>query len=198
MQQENFSGEQSLELIRSMINKAKNQFSENGHLYLVWGWVVFICSVTQFVLLHFLNYEKHYLVWLFIWVAVVYQFIYLYRNRNKQLVKTYMSEILSYVWQVFIVLILLTTFLFSMLPEGERYKFIDPFILLLYGMPTFLSGKILRFTPLVLGGIGCWILSMASAYLPYEYQMLCLAFAVIVAWIVPGYLLRKRYNFENK
>lgn len=109
-----------------------------------------------------------------------------------------MSEILSYVWQVFLVLLLLATFLFSMLSEVDRYKFLYSFILLLYGMPTFLSGKILRFTPLVVGGMCCWILSLVSAYLPYEYQILCLAFAVIVAWIVPGYLLRKRYNFENK
>jgi hypothetical protein len=30
---------ESLRLISSMINKAKNDFSESGTLYLLWGWL---------------------------------------------------------------------------------------------------------------------------------------------------------------
>ena len=46
---ENLSAQESMNLISSMIHKAKNQFSENGHLYLLWGWTIFICSVFQFI-----------------------------------------------------------------------------------------------------------------------------------------------------
>jgi hypothetical protein len=53
MQQEKpFSELDSIALIESMINKAKNQFSDNGHLYLLWGWVIFICSAGQFILMN--------------------------------------------------------------------------------------------------------------------------------------------------
>ena len=53
MQEENISGKESLAIIESMINKAKNQFSENGHLYLLWGWAVFVCSIAQFILMNY-------------------------------------------------------------------------------------------------------------------------------------------------
>ena len=42
MQEQEFSPQQSLNLIESMINKARNRFSENGHLYLLWGWVILL------------------------------------------------------------------------------------------------------------------------------------------------------------
>ena len=124
MQEENLSGSQSLALIQSMINKAKNQFGENGHLYLVWGWVILFCSLLQFVLLNYLKYPNHEMVWMLTWVAVIYQFIYLYRNRKKEKVKTYMGDILSYVWLVFVVLLILNLSLISILLKGDAYKLI--------------------------------------------------------------------------
>lgn len=197
MQEEKLSGSQSIELIQSMINRARNQFSENGHLYLVWGWVVFICSILEFILIRFLDYPQHYLVWLLTWLVLIYQFIYLYKNRKKEKVKTYTGEIVSYVWMVFAILLLLIIIISSS-QKMNNTGLISPFILALYGMPTFLSGKILQFPPLVLGGIGCWILSLVSLYMPYEFQILFLGLSVIIAWIIPGYLLRKRYQTENQ
>ena len=73
----------SLQLIESMINKAKNQFDENGHLYLLWGWVVLFCSVAHFILLYFVSYDRAYLVWLLTWGVVIYQIIYLSKKRKK-------------------------------------------------------------------------------------------------------------------
>ena len=56
--QEQFNEQNSLALIQSMINKAKNNFSESGTLYLVWGIVVFICSIIQFVGVNILQNDK--------------------------------------------------------------------------------------------------------------------------------------------
>ena len=198
MHEENLSGSQSIELIQSMINRARNQFSENGHLYLIWGWVVLICSILQFILIRFLDYPHHYFVWMLTWLALIYQFIYLYKNRKKEKVKTYTGEIISYVWMVFAILLLITLFITSSQNGHNNFKLISPFILALYGMPTFLSGKILRFPPLVWGGIGCWTLALIAMYIPYEFQVLFFGLSVIIAWIIPGYLLRKRYQTENQ
>jgi hypothetical protein len=64
-------------------------------------------------------------------------------------------------------------------------------------MPTFLSGIILKFKPLVIGGISCWLLAVVSVFIPMEYQLLCIAAAVIFAWIIPGYLLKANFKREN-
>ena len=197
MADENFSAEQSLQVIQSMIEKAKNQFSENGHLYLLWGWVVFTCSVAQFVLLKFVQYEKHYLVWLASWLAVIYQFVYL-RKKNKQVkVKTYADHIIGYVWLTFFMLMMLIGFLLGQTGGNEYYKLFSPAFLALYGMPTFLSGILLRFRPLLIGGIGCWTLSVLAYFIPYDYQLLLLSAAMVIAWIIPGYILRSNYQKQK-
>jgi hypothetical protein len=192
-----FSPEESLEVIQTMINTARNKFSENGHLYLLWGWVVFVCATTQFVLLNYFRYQYHYMVWMLTWAAFIYQTIYLYRNKRKEKVRTYADNLIGFVWIVFVVLMFLFGFMFSReLGEGY-YKVMSPGFLALYGMPTFLSGVILRFRPLIIGGVFCWILSIAAAYISYEYQLLLLSAAMIVAWIIPGYAFRARYKKEN-
>jgi hypothetical protein len=192
-----FSGQESLELIQSMINRARHQFSENGHLYLIWGWVVLLCSVGQFILMNVVNYEKHYLVWTLTWVAVIYQTIYLYKKKKSRTVRTYTDDILSFVWVVFIILMFLFGYLFGSVLGQEYYKFINPGFLALYGMPTFLSGVIIRFRPLQIGAVCCWVLSAIAPYVPYRYQILLLSAGVIAAWIVPGYILRARYKKQN-
>lgn len=197
MQQETFSPQQSLQVIQGMIDKAKNQFSENGHLYLLWGWVVFICSVAQFVLLKFVEYEKHYLVWMLTWVAVIYQFIYLAKKKRKEKVKTYADNIVGFVWLTFIVTMILLGFILAYGQPGNYYKLINPVFLSLYAIPTFLSGIILRFRPLIIGGASCWGLAILSSFIPYEYQLLLLSTAMIIAWIIPGYLLRAKYKQQK-
>ncbi|MGB8193655.1 MAG: hypothetical protein WCF67_17115 [Chitinophagaceae bacterium] len=192
-----FSPQQSLAVIQSMIETARNQFSENGHLYLLWGWVVFVCSLAQFVLMNYFKYEHHYIVWMLTWAAFIYQFIYIARTRKKDKVKTYADRMIGYVWVAFVVLMFLFGFLFGREMGDEYYKLMSPGFLSLYGMPTFLSGIILRFRPLVIGGIGCWVLAVTSSYIPYEYQLLLLSAAMVVAWIIPGYLLRTKYKKEN-
>jgi len=192
-----FTQAQGLELIQSMINKAKNRFSENGHLYLLWGWTVLICSTAQFILETYVHYPRAYLVWTLTWIVVIYQSVYLYRRGKKARVQTYTDSIIGFVWLTFVILMFLFGFLFGQVMGKDYYKFISPCFLALYGMPTFLSGIILRFKPLWIGGICCWILSMIAPLLLYNYQLLLLPLAVIIAWIIPGYLLRARYKKEN-
>lgn len=192
-----FSQVQGLELIESMINKARNRFSENGHLYLLWGWTVLICSIAQFILLHFVHYTHHYVVWVLTWLAVIYQLIYLNRKQKRTTVKTYTDEILRYVWITFVILMFLFGFLFGQVLGGKYYTFMNPIFLALYGMPTFLSGIILQTRPLMIGGICCWVLSVIATLIPYHYQLLLLSLAVVIAWIVPGYALQARFKKEN-
>ena len=197
MEEENLSGQQSLEVIESMINRAKNQFSENGTLYLLWGWWVFVCSIAQFILLNVVHYEKHWIVWWSMWVILIYQLFYLRKKRNRTRVRTYTDEIIGFVWITFFILIVLLVFLIARADNENIAGMIDPAFLILYGMPTFLSGIILKFRPLIIGGIGCWILSVIASFVSTEYHLLFLPVAMLIAWITPGYLLRKRFKMQK-
>lgn len=187
--EENFSPEESLDVIQSMINRAKNQFSENGDLYLLWGWWVFICSIAEYILLNYVHFEMHWIVWWTFIFILIYQFLYLKKKSRLQRVRTYTDHVIGYVWLTFLVLMALLIFLVERL-EPNKADLIDPAFLMLYGMPTFLSGIILKFRPLILGAIGCWILAVISTFIPSQYHLLLIPVAMLIAWIIPGYILR--------
>ncbi len=203
MNNSDFSPQESLQLIESMIKKAQNKFAENGHLYLLWGWVVFICGILQFVLLHFFQYKEHYSVWMITWVVAIYQIIYLKKKQKQKIVKTYYDEVIGYVWMSFVAAMFLIGFAITNISNifDKYYLLFTPCIIVLYGIPVFLSGILLRFKALTYGGIGCWVLSFAASrslvQLSYDYQLLFIPTAMLVAWIIPGYLMRKKYLQTN-
>lgn len=194
MQADNFSPKDSLQLIDQMINQAKNRFSENGFLYLLWGWLILICSVGHFVLIKTKLFKHPEWIWASTWLAVIFQVIYLVKTKKKETVKTYSENIINHIWISFGICMFLVAFILGRIEGWDR---IYSLFLMLYGTPTFLSGVAMQFTPLKAGGIVCWVLAFVSVFIDPVYGLLLLGVAVIAAWIIPGYLLRKRYNQQN-
>ena len=195
MQSENFSPKDSLLLIDSMINQAKNRFSENGFLYLLWGWLILFCSLGQFILMQLQLFKHPEMIWMSTWLAVIFQVIYLIKTKKKEVVKTYSENIINYIWVSFGICMFILAFI---LGRSQGWDNVYSLFLMLYGTPTFLSGVVMQFKPLRVGGIVCWVLAVASTFIAPLYGLLLLAVAMIAAWIVPGYLLRKKYNQQNK
>ena len=193
-QNENLSPNDSLQLINNMINQAKNRFSENGFLYLLWGWVIFFCSIGHFIFLKLNWFKNPEIIWAISWLAVIFQVIYLSRKKKKETVKTYSENIINYIWVSFVICMLVISIIIS---KTHSWHLINSLILLLYGTPTFLSGIAMQFKPLVIGGIICWSLAIISVFVLPIYVLLLLATAVIAAWIIPGYLLRKKFKNQN-
>jgi hypothetical protein len=185
---------QSLKLIEEMIMQAKGKFGENGHLYLLWGWVIFICSTFHFIALKWNLLSKPEMIYMLTWAAFIYQGFYSYKNRAKKKVSSYTDDLIGAVWLVFVCSGMLMAFVVS---QKAGWETIYPLILMIYGIPTILSGVILRFKPLIYGGIFCWILCIVSPFVPFVYSLLFISFAVLVAWIIPGYLMQRRYTIEN-
>lgn len=193
----NFSPQQSIQLIESMINRAKDKFAEDGSMYLVWGWFVFVCSLLQFVLLHVFKYQHHYIVWLATLPVFIYQYFYTKKKYTSKTVITYTDSIIGFVWITFSIVIVLLGFLIGFLTTGEYYTHIIHILLAVYGMPVFLTGVIVRFKPLIYGGIACWILCIISTFIKnYDYQFLLIPVAMLFAWIIPGYRLRAKYKSQ--
>ena len=194
MENEKMEPVHSLMLIESMIKTAKNRFSDNGHLYLLWGWVVLICSVGHFAAIQWNLFGHPEWIWGLTWVALLYQTVYLIRLKKKIRVSTYTDDILKAIWMVFVGCGLLLAVVVGRLGDWNT---MDPLIVMLYGIPTILSGTVLRFKPLVWGGIICWMLCMVSVFLPLRYNLLMVSLAVIAAWIIPGYMMKQKFAKEN-
>jgi hypothetical protein len=195
MNQENFSPQESLRLIQSMITKTKKTFADNSIYFLVWGWITFLACAGQFVLKHIFEYEKHYIVWTMIFIGIFFS-IYQGRKENKTVkAKTYIDESIKHLWAGMAISFFVLGMILTQLGWGTS---IFPFYIMLYGLGTFVSGSIIQFKPLIIGGLIAWGLAIGSTFASYDYQMLYGAASILFSYIIPAYLLRAKNKHSNE
>jgi hypothetical protein len=195
MTEENFSPQESLRLIQSMITKTKQDISESSIHFLVWGWITLIACTGQFVLKHIFNYEKHYMVWLLTIVGIIFSNWYSFKERKTRKVKTYIGDSINHLWIGMAIAYLVLSIILTVIGWNSP---VFPFFILLYGLGSFISGSIIQFRPLVIGGIVAFILAIASVFAEYDYQMLFGAAAILFSYIIPAYLLRAKNKQSNE
>jgi hypothetical protein len=176
--------EESLRIIHEMISAAKNDVKADAFIFLLWGWLVFAASLSQFILIK-MNVEWNSLPWMLMPIGGLITIVYSVRAGKKDKTKTAVTESLKYTWIAFSAALLIILFFNSM-----HFLQVLPCIMVLYGMGLFLSGAALRFKPLIFGGIFCWICAVAGFEVQNIYQLLILAAAVMGGYIIPGYLLK--------
>lgn len=187
MEAEKFSPHESLKLIQAMLDKTKQDMGNNSVHFLLWGWVTFIACIGQYILKNIVHTEKHSLVWLIIFPAIIISIWMGFRDRRTQKSQTYIGDSMKYLWMgMGISFFVLGLILGKMGWESNVF----PFFMLLYGLGTFVSGQFLRFKPLIIGGIMAWVLAIVSGYFSYDFQILFGAGAILVSYIIPAYLLR--------
>ena len=134
--------------------------------------------------------NSNWYAWFITPVALIIHFYFIAIDRKTEKVKTYISQANSYLWMAIGFSFLVLAFIFSRI--GWQYSF--PFYILFYGMGTSVSGALLQFRPMVLGGASCFVLAAVAAYIPYDLQILLTAFAILISYIIPGHLLRARHR----
>jgi len=67
---------------------------------------------------------------------------------------------------------------------------------MLAGIPTFLSGIIARFSPLMVGGIAFWVCAVAAYFFPGAGMFIAAA-AVLTGYIIPGYMLKRKVDHDS-
>jgi hypothetical protein len=195
MTEENFTPQESISLIQSMINKTKKDLSDSSIYFLVWGWITLIACTGQFVLKHIFDYEKHYLVWWLVVVGIIFSAWYGTKQDKAKKVKTYVGDSIKYLW----IGMGIAYFVLSMILSRYGWdKIVFPFFIMLYGLGTFVSGNIIQFRPLVVGGILAFALAISSTFVEYDYQILFAAGAILVSYIIPAYMLRYKNKYANQ
>ncbi len=191
--EEEFSPEDSLVLIRSMIETTKHSISDHSHYYLRWGWAVMIGCIIQYFLMSVIQSPHHYYAWLITPLALILQIVFAIKDKKKERVKTFINEANANLWMVIGLSFVALFFIFSKI--GWMYCF--PIYILLYGIGTSVSGSLIKFKPLIIGGAANMVLSAITVYLRYDLQILMTAFAILISYIIPGHLLRLHYRKTN-
>ncbi len=183
---EKFTPEQSLDVITSMINQAKGNMQRSSFYFLLWGWTIVIANLGVYLLLKFTSVTNPFMMFGVTIPAAVIAIIYSIRNSKRVIVKTHLDNISNWMWIGFGI----TCFIFAVFGRNINWQ-INPIIITMCAIPTFLSGIMLRFKPLMFGGITFWIFGLIIFLVPVEIQFLLAAIAVALGYLIPGYLLRK-------
>lgn len=186
------TGEESLKIITDMINKTKTNISQGSFHLIFWGWLVIFCSLVQFLLFKFSSWEHPWNVWLLTIPGVFVSMFYGYRKGRQMTVHTYADRVFMMTWMGFIVVVFLLTLYLQ--KTGEL---MSQYILLAAGFPTFVSGFVIKFRPLVLGGIAFWALSLIAYLVGPDLGQLAVPVAMIIGYLVPGYMLRNRQSHDT-
>jgi hypothetical protein len=184
--------EDSLMLIQKMITTAKENIEDDSFYFLLWGWLVFVSCIFHFVLMK-METGLDGLPWLILMPAGgIITMIYSARQKKKQRVQSYINDLMKYVLISF--LVSLMTVLFFQTKLGLATY---PMVMLIYGTWLFISGGALKFKPLIYGGIINWAIAIPSLFFSFEQQLILLAVAVLLGYIIPGHLLRNKYKRGN-
>ncbi|MBC8084668.1 MAG: hypothetical protein H7Z21_15835 [Hymenobacter sp.] len=185
-----FSASDSLRLIQDMIQTAKQDLSDNSFDLLLWGWLVLVAALTHYGLLQ-TGYDKPWVAWpLLMGLGTVAAFVNGARRVRRERVRTAQGDFMRFLWAGFGVLIIMLLGVGAAFGWALAY----PLIIGLYGLGTFATGGALRFRPLIWGGAACWLLATVAFRVEFATQLLLIAAAVLVAYVVPGHLLRNQYR----
>jgi hypothetical protein len=192
MEEKKLSGEESLLLIRQMIQVAKDEHREKGDGWLIWGWLLFIASVSSAIL----SYAKlgSYIGWVWMAVPAIGLIIYVLghlRHQRKEKVQTYVQELLNkieYGFFISLFAIIAATYL-----NDSNFSF--GYFYILYAFWMFIHGSAIRFKPLIIGAWVNWAAAIAIFLTKdFVYVMMISALAVLVGYLIPGYMLRAEFR----
>ena len=148
---ENLSAQQSLDIITGMIQQAKGNVRKNCFYFLLWGWVVVLADVGMYVLAK-LEYPYPFAVWAIsipAWLLTLYKG---YKDGREGKTSGHFDRISGTLWICFGVCI------FTLVFFGFKINYqLNPVILIVCALPTFVSGVVIKFKPLMAGAVCLWI-----------------------------------------
>lgn len=175
---------QSLQLITEVIAKTKDNIKRHSFGFMLWGWLIAIASALFYVLFNFTS-TRFYFIPFPIAVVIGIFFTVRYYTGKRQGSETYVEYYLKRLWLVLGISFILVVAI-NVLQQSTPFTY----TLLIGGIGTLVSGLVLKFRPLTIGGIVFLACTVLSVFVLDAFKPMLQAIAVILGYLVPGYLLK--------
>jgi len=189
METNKLSPEKSFELITQVITQARNKFEENGFIYMFWGALIAITSISQFILLKNDYYDINWYPYLLMPIGSIYTGFY-FSKRKRRRKQNLISKIVSALWIVLTFNLLILGALFGSYLKQN----LIPIILILLAIGLIVSGTSMKSKLLLYSGILINISAFVCFYLDWIYHPLLMSIVSILAFFIPGILLMIKYK----
>ena len=153
----------------------------------MWGSIIALCSLVKLAEIQF-DFRLPFDIYLLTIIAVIPQVFITIREKREKRVKSYDDAYMDYIWlgfgiSIFLMIVIINILFREWEPAAIEYKslsghasgfqlseYISSLFLLLYGLPTFVTGAACRFRPMFWGGIICWVCCIISLFTIIKLQ----------------------------
>ena len=185
----------SLNVIRQMIDTAKQEQKDDGKGWILWGWMLLVASVLTILNIQFLWFNTFFfwnIFGAFTLLMALYQIIKGVFFKKKIKVKTYTSEIFDKLNTGFFISLML---IIVSINVGVTPRFGFALLMNLYGFWILIYASVLNFRPSMIGAYIMWALALTGLFVStFQSVMIIHAIGVFCGYIVPGYIAKKRFK----
>jgi hypothetical protein len=175
----------SLAIISEMIEATKNEVKGAHFFFLFWGWLAIAIHAAHYYLAVYTDFAHPEMVWALAALGGIYTAIYSARNKRSQRVTTHFDKAIGYVWMAYGFTVMIV------IGAGASINYAAyPMITLLTAFPTFLTGVLIKYKPLIFGGSLFWVFAVISFAVSPENQIIVGAIALACGYLVPGYMMK--------
>lgn len=181
------SPKESLEIITDAINSTRENVKEYSYSFSFWGWLVILGCLSNYYLANFTTTKNTFLPWIVLmplgWLIM--------RIKHKKQTKnegyeTYSDSFIKNLWIVIGIALFVGIYISIVLQIKPTI-----FVLIITGIGTLTTGLLIKFKPLIYGGVFFFIFAILSVFIEGSYVLLINALAIFVGYLIPAYLLKK-------
>jgi hypothetical protein len=184
-EKEGLTAQQSLDIISSMINQTKVNALANTFYFLLWGWTIAIANIGVFLAIKFTELPNPPVIFAITIPAAIATVYYSIRQDRSSVASTPLDKVNKWMWIGYGI----TCFVLVYFGKQTNWQ-INAIIMCMTATPTFVTGIMLKFRPLLIGGVAFWIFGIACFLVANELQFLLAAIAIVCGYIIPGYMLK--------
>lgn len=185
------TNEKSLEIIHQMISQAKSNITDSGLSWLLWGIMLFLTSIATYIFID-TGSNNIFLGWNVFGVVTIVLLSYEMFMYKKKTVRTYVDDLLRLVDIGFIICLFIIIFSINV-AVGPNAGF--GFLPMIFAFLMLIKGGVIKSKALMIGAVVNWAGAIAIFInREFRYDMLIMAAAVLIGYIIPGFILRKQYK----
>ena len=181
-----------LNLIRETINKTKDQIRPLSVNFIFWGILITLMSVIHYSFPSTIQMNPYFSLVFWIIFPLIGMAITIYYNKkiiDNRGFETHLSRVLKIIWVVFNISWLIIIFNSFIIKQNPVLN-----ILFLLGMTTLITGLIIRYKPVSLGGVFLMILYLFFSINPDFPIFIINILGMLFGMVIPGLFL----FFEKK
>ncbi|MBP9099025.1 MAG: hypothetical protein KBF74_09440 [Ferruginibacter sp.] len=185
------TNQQSLEIIQQMIAQAKTNITDSGFGWLLWGTMIFLTCISTYIFID-IGSENIFLGWNIFGLITVILLTYDIIKHKKKQARTYVDDLLKLV-DIGFIICLFTIIISINVAVSPNSGF--GFFLMIFAFLMLIKGGVVKSNSLIIGAVVNWAGAIAIFInKEFRYDMLIMAAAVLIGYIIPGLQLRSKYR----